>query len=73
MSNALHSYKVEAVVLLDVARNLTVGEPWSPLFFDGPAEQLQPLLCAVRWYCTVGISGVEHNARLVLKDWVNPH
>lgn len=47
VSDALDGGESETFVLLSVSGDLADGEPWSPLFNDGPVEGLDPSLGAV--------------------------
>jgi len=72
MANTLDGDEVEAVVLLDVAGHLTLGEPWTPVFLNSPVETLDPLLRAIGWNGTISVTGVLHDTGLVTEDWVDP-
>ena len=73
MADTLDGDELEAVVLLGVAGNLAIGEPWSVGIDNRPVELLDPLLGAVGGDGTIGIAGVEHEVGLALKDLVDPH
>ncbi len=56
MTNAFNCYKVKAVVLLDVARDLAKSEPWSPFFFNSPVKLLNPLLSTISRNCAISVT-----------------
>ena len=73
MANTLNSDELEAVILLGVTGNLTIGEPRSVGIDNGPVELLDPALSAVGGDGTIGVSRVEHEVGLVSEDVVDPH
>lgn len=72
MADTLDRPELKAIVLLDVARDLSVGLPWSPEVSDGPSELSNPLLGAPGWDCPIGVTRVKHNLDLVAQYGVNP-
>ena len=72
MANSLDGVEVEAVTLLCVARHLTVCGPGAPFILDLPSEFVDPLLGAIGWHCSIGVSRVEHHAVAVLEEGVDP-
>jgi len=73
MSDTLHGDELDAIVLLDETRDLSVSVPGTPGLGDFTVELGQPLLATVGRNGTISITRVEHhgNAR-VLKDVVDP-
>ena len=72
VADTFDSHEVKAVVALDITTDLAIGQPWAPLVNNVPVQTLDPLLGAVSWNCTIGVSRVEHHPVLVLEDRVDP-
>lgn len=73
MADTLDCHELKAIILLGVARDLTIGEPGPPGVLDGPAEVLDPPLGAVSGDSTIGVARVEHEVGLVTEDAVDPN
>ena len=72
VADTFYGPELKSVVLLDVARDLSMSLPWPPQISDGPVELGDPLFGAPSWDGTIGVTRVEHNLDLVLQHAVNP-
>ena len=74
VTNTLDSDEFEAVKLLNITRNLTVGVPW-PVFLsfnDGPVERLDPALGTISSDGTISVTRVEHKFGLISENLIDP-
>lgn len=73
MTDSLDSDECEVEVLLDEARDLSLGVPGAPGLLDAAIKLGNPFLASVGGDCTIGVTRVEHHGDVgVLKYVVDP-
>ena len=71
MSNTMNGGEVQSFLVSDnIAGNLAINIPGSPLLTDCEFKAINPSSCSISWDSTIGITGEEENSVIILHQYL---